>query len=64
MQTMGEFHELKSNILENEEYIPANIKEDNPEKKNSKITNERMVLKEKKRISFRKLKSKNPSDAK
>ena len=37
MQTLGEFHELKSNMLENEEYIIGNIKEDNPEKKDSKI---------------------------
>ena len=33
MQTLGEFHELNSNMLENEEYIVGNIKEDNPEKK-------------------------------
>ena len=37
MQTLGEFHELKSNMLENEEYIIGNIKEDNPEKRDSKI---------------------------
>ena len=37
MQTLGEFHELKSDMLQNEEYIIANIKEDNPEKKNSRI---------------------------
>ena len=37
MQTLGEYHELKSNILDNEEYIIGNIKEDNPEKKANKI---------------------------
>ena len=36
MQTLGEYHELKSNMLENEEYIIGNIKEDNPEKKETK----------------------------
>ena len=30
---MGEFHELKSNMLENEEYIMSNIKQDDPKKK-------------------------------
>ena len=38
-ETLGEFHELKSNMLENEEYIILNIKEDNPEKKEKKIIN-------------------------
>ena len=37
LETLGEFHELKSNMLENEEYIISNIKEDNPKKKNYKI---------------------------
>ena len=37
MQTLGEYHELKSNMLDNEEYIVGNIKEDNPEKKENKI---------------------------
>ena len=37
MQTLGEYHELKSNMLDNEEYIIGNIEEDNPEKKTNKI---------------------------
>ena len=30
LETLGEFHELKSNMLDNEDYITSNIKEDNP----------------------------------
>ena len=37
MQTLGEFHELKSNMLEKEENIIGNINEDNPDKKTNKI---------------------------
>ena len=37
MQTLGEYHALKSNMLDNEEYIVGHIKEDNPEKKENKI---------------------------
>ena len=37
METLGEYHELKSSMLENEQYIIGNIKEDNPEKKENKI---------------------------
>ena len=37
MQTLGEFYEFKSNMLENEENIVGNINEDNPDKKTSKI---------------------------
>ena len=37
IETLGEFHELKSNMLENEEYIISNIQEDDPEKKKIKI---------------------------
>ena len=33
MRTLGEYHELKSDMLNNEEYIIVNIKEKNPEKK-------------------------------
>ena len=33
MQMLGEFHELKSNMFEKEEYIIETIKEDNPGKK-------------------------------
>jgi len=39
LETLGEFHELKSNMLDNEDYIISNIKEDNPEKKENKIIN-------------------------
>ena len=31
MQTLGEFHELKSNMLEKEENIIGNINKDNPD---------------------------------
>ena len=34
---MGEYHELKSDMLDNEEYIIAKIKEKDPEKKELKI---------------------------
>ena len=37
MQTLGEHHELKSDMLDNEEYIIANIKEKDPKKKELKI---------------------------
>ena len=37
METLSEYHELKCNMLENEEYIIGNFKEDNPEKKENKI---------------------------
>ena len=37
IEALGEFHELKSNMLENEEYIISNIQEDDPEKKKIKI---------------------------
>ena len=37
MRTLGEYHELKSDMLDNEEYIIANIKEKDPEKKELKI---------------------------
>ena len=37
MRTLGEYHELKSDMLNNEEYIIANIEEKNPEKKERKI---------------------------
>ena len=37
MQTLGEYHELKSDMLDNEEYIIANIKEKDPKKKELKI---------------------------
>ena len=39
LETLGEFHELKSNMLDNEEYIISNIKEDNPVKKENRIIN-------------------------
>ena len=41
MQTLVKYHELKSNMLINEEYILANIKENNPAKKGNK--NRKMV---------------------
>ena len=37
MQTLGKYHELKSNMLDNEEFIIANIKEKDPAKKEVKI---------------------------
>ena len=37
IKTLEEFHELKANMLDNEEYIVANIKEKNPVKRNLKI---------------------------
>ena len=37
MQTLGKYHELKSNMPDNEEYIVANIKEKDPAKKEAKI---------------------------
>ena len=37
MQTLGNYHELKSNMLDNEDYIVANIKEKDPAKKEAKI---------------------------
>jgi len=37
MQTLGEYHELKSDMLDNEEYIIANIKEKDAKKKELKI---------------------------
>ena len=37
LEPLGKFHELKSNMLDNEEYIISNIKEDNPVKKENKI---------------------------
>jgi len=37
LETLGEFHELKSNMLDNEDYIISNRKEDNPVKKENKI---------------------------
>ena len=37
MQTLGEYHELKSDMLDNKEYIIANIKEKDPKKKELKI---------------------------
>ena len=37
MQTLGNYHELKSNMLDNEDYIVANIKEKDPAKKEVKI---------------------------
>ena len=39
MKILGKYHELKSNMLDNEEYIVANIKEKNPAKKETKIIN-------------------------
>ena len=33
MRTLGKYHELKSNMLDNEEFIIANIKEKDPAKK-------------------------------
>ena len=36
-ETLGEFRELKKNMLENEEYIISNIEENDPEKKKRKI---------------------------
>ena len=37
IKTLEEFHELKANMLDNEEYILANIKEKDPVKRNLKI---------------------------
>ena len=37
IQILGEYHELKSDMLDNEDYIVANIKEKNPAKKENKI---------------------------
>ena len=44
MQMLGEFHELTSNMLENEEYIIGNIKEDNPEKVDIMLENEEYIM--------------------
>ena len=37
MQTLGKYHELQSNMLDNEDYIVANIKEKDPAKKEAKV---------------------------
>ena len=37
MQTLGKYHELKANMLDKEEFIVANIKENDPAKKEIKI---------------------------
>ena len=37
VQRLGEYHELKSNMLDNEENIIGNIEEDNPERQNHKM---------------------------
>ena len=37
MQTLWKYHELKSNLLDNEEFIVANVKENDPAKKEVKI---------------------------